>query len=44
MKRLLIVVTLLMLITGTVFCKSKDYLSVDAEVQFKLDDSDITGD
>ena len=44
MKRLFIVVTLLMLITSTIFCKPKDYFSLDAEVQFKLDDSDITGD
>jgi len=44
MKRLFIVVTLLMLITSASFCKPKDYFSLDAEVQFKLDDSDITGD
>ena len=44
MKRLLIVITLLMLIAGTLIGKPKDYFSLDAEVQFKLDDSDITGD
>ena len=44
MKRLFIVLTLLVLITGTLFSKPKDYFSLDAEAQFKLDDSDITGD
>ena len=44
MKRLFIALTLLVLITSTPFCKPKDYFSLDAEVQFKLDDSDITGD
>ena len=44
MKRLFIALTLLVLVTSTAFCKPKDYFSLDAEVQFKLDDSDITGD
>ena len=44
MKRFFIFLALFLLITGTLFSKPKDYFSLDAEVQFKLDDSDITGD
>ena len=44
MKRLFIFLALLLLVTGALFSKAKDYFSLDAEVQFKLDDSDITGD
>ena len=44
MKKFFIFLTLVLLITGTAFSKPKDYFTLDAEAQFKLDDSDITGD
>ena len=44
MKRLFIILALILFMTGTAFSKPKDYFSLDAEVEFKLDDSDITGD
>ncbi len=43
MKRLFIILALILFMTGTAFSKPKDYFSLDAEVQFKLDDSDING-
>ena len=44
MKKYLICITVLLLVATAVFSKPKDYFSLDAEVEFKLDDSDITGD
>ncbi len=44
MKKWIILLALVLLAAGTAFSKPKDYFTLDAEAEFKLDDSDITGD
>jgi len=44
MKKVMILISIMLLVAVVSYAKPKDAIKLDAEVQFKLDDSDITGD
>lgn len=44
MKKILILFTVLILCSVSLFAAREDRIKFDAEVEFKLDDSDVTGD
>ena len=44
MRKILIFLLLILISTDFIFAKEKERFSFDAEAEFKLDDSDITGD
>ena len=44
MKKILILFTVLILCSVSLFAAKEDRIKFDAEVEFKLDDSDVTGD